>query len=103
MTRRSILAAACFVALIFAPLAFADVASAQTPESAEPLKPGAFRLKVRPPEPGKWNVQRDGKTTRTLYTCKPLACPDAPARNRFRGTQPNAHPRSRRSGETGNH
>ena len=77
MTRRSILAAACFVALIFAPLAFADVASAQTPESAEPLKPGAFRLKVRPPEPAKWNVQRDGKTTRTLYTCKPLACPDA--------------------------
>jgi hypothetical protein len=77
MTRRSILAAACFVALIFTPLALADVASAQTPESAEPLKPGAFRLKVRPPEPAKWNVQRDGKTTRTLYTCKPLACPDA--------------------------
>jgi hypothetical protein len=73
MTRRSILAAACFVALTFAPLA----ASAQTPESAEPLKPGAFRLKVRPPEPSKWNVQRDSKTTRTLYTCKPLACLDA--------------------------
>jgi hypothetical protein len=80
MTRRSILTAACFVALIFAPLAPAGVASAQTPERAEPLKPGAFRLKVRPPEPGKWTVQRDGKTTRTLYTCKPLACPDAALR-----------------------
>jgi hypothetical protein len=76
MTRRSILAAACFVALTFAPLALPDAASAQTPESTEPLKPGAFRLKVRPPEPAKWNVQRDSKTARTLYTCKPLACPD---------------------------
>jgi hypothetical protein len=84
MTRRSILAAACFVALTFAPLA----ASAQTPESAEPLKPGAFRLKVRPPEPTKWNVQRDSKTTRTLYTCKPLACPDALRVSVFAGRSP---------------
>jgi hypothetical protein len=72
MTRRSILAVTCLVALTFAPPALA-----QTPESAEPLKPGAFRLKVRPPEPAKWNVQRDSKTTRTYYTCKPLACSDA--------------------------
>jgi hypothetical protein len=72
MTRRSILALACLVALSFAPPALA-----QTPGTAEPLKPGAFRLKVRPPEPGKWNVQRDSKTTRTFYTCKPLACTDA--------------------------
>jgi hypothetical protein len=76
MTRRSIFSAACLVALTFAPLALADPASAQSPESAEPLKPGTFRLKVRPPEPAKWNVQRDGKTARTHYTCKPLACPD---------------------------
>jgi hypothetical protein len=72
MTLRLIFALACLVALSVAPPALA-----QAPGSAEPLKPGAFRLKVRPPEPAKWNVQRDAKTTRTLYTCKPLACPDA--------------------------
>jgi hypothetical protein len=75
MTRKSILAT-CFLALTFAPLSLTHVAKAQSPDSAEPLKPGTFRLKVRPPEPSKWNVQRDAKSARTLYTCKPLACPD---------------------------
>jgi hypothetical protein len=72
MTPRLIFALACLVAL-----SLGSPALAQTPGNAEPLKPGAFRLKVRPPEPGKWNVQRDAKTTRTFYTCKPLACTDA--------------------------
>lgn len=75
MPRRLILPA-CFVALSFALLADANAVRAQSPDGAEPLKPGAFRLRVRPPEPTKWNVQRDAKAARTLYTCKPLACPD---------------------------
>lgn len=65
-------------------LAFALPADAQSQATQSPdtpgtgsVRPGTFRLNVRPPEPAKWNVQRDGKTARTIYTCKPLACPDA--------------------------
>jgi hypothetical protein len=58
--------------LTLAPLA----AHAQSNEGSERLKPGTFRLKIRPPEPAKWNVQRDAKAARTHYTCKPLACAD---------------------------
>jgi hypothetical protein len=75
MTRRLSLAVACLVALSFASFALTG-ARAQNSESTGPLKPGTFRLKVRPPEPTKWTVQRDAKAARTLYICKALACPD---------------------------
>ncbi|MEX0591516.1 MAG: hypothetical protein WD207_10550 [Xanthobacteraceae bacterium] len=75
MLRRLTLSLACFVALLPA-IHGVTAASAQNLDSKEPLKPGTFRLNMRPPEPAKWNVQRDTKTAKTLYTCKPLACPD---------------------------
>ncbi|MCC6946322.1 MAG: hypothetical protein IT539_01010 [Bradyrhizobiaceae bacterium] len=53
------------------------VAQAPGAQSAEPAKPGTFRLNVKVPEASKWNVQRDAKAARTVYTCKPLACPDS--------------------------
>jgi hypothetical protein len=66
--------------LFLVPAAFSLIgvhaAQTQSLDSNEPLKPGAFRLKLRPPEPAKWTVQRDSKTAKTHYTCKPLACPD---------------------------
>jgi hypothetical protein len=54
-----------------------SAALAQNLDSREPVKPGTFRLNLRPPEPTKWTVQRDTKSAKTLYTCKPLACPDS--------------------------
>jgi hypothetical protein len=69
MLLRSTLAVVCFALFLAA-------TSVRAQEGAQPLAPGTIRLKVRPPEPAKWNVQRDTKTARTLYSCKPLACPD---------------------------
>jgi hypothetical protein len=55
----------------------ATVGSAQGLDTKEPPKPGTFRLNLRVPEPSKWNVQRDEKAARSVYTCKALACPDS--------------------------
>lgn len=74
MPRTLTLATACVVALMFATANFAQV---HAQDGDEPLKPGTFRLKMTPPEPKKWTVQRDTKSAKTLYTCKPLACPDS--------------------------
>jgi hypothetical protein len=70
------------IAFLLLTCALPAAAQSQTTPSPEtkaapPAQPGTFRLNVRPPEPAKWNVQRDSKTARSVYTCKPLACPDA--------------------------
>jgi len=52
------------------------VAQAPGPQGT-PAKRGTFSLNVKVPEPSKWNVQRDAKAARSIYTCKPLACPDS--------------------------
>jgi hypothetical protein len=76
MTRRSNLAFAYLMALLMAPLPLASDVRAQTPGTAEAPK-GGFRLKIRPPDAGKWTVQRDAKAARTFYTCKPNVCADS--------------------------
>jgi len=76
MMRRILLAFACIAAVSYGPAGVTGDARAQTLEGAKPAKPGAFQLRIKPPEPGKWNVSRDPKRARTVYNCKALACPD---------------------------
>jgi hypothetical protein len=69
------------VTLLLATLGILSAASAQavaqTTPSPSPAKPGTtFQLRAKAPEPGKWDVKRDEKAARTIYDCKPLACPD---------------------------
>jgi len=64
------------LAAVFCTVVSLDHAAAQPSPPPAPAKPGTFQLRAKAPEPGKWNVRRDGKSTSTIYDCKPLACAD---------------------------
>jgi hypothetical protein len=74
--RRIFIFGRTILAAIFCSVIAASHAAAQSSPSPTPAKPGTFQLRAKAPEPGKWNVQRDGKSTSTIYDCKPLACAD---------------------------
>jgi hypothetical protein len=74
--RRILLAFVCFAAVSFGSSGVTGDARAQTLEGTQPSQSGNIQLKIKPPEPGKWNVSRDPKRAHTVYSCKTLACPD---------------------------